>query len=556
MTAPHAFRFSLPEGLQEAVEARLAAWDTEGGTRRIWDRDASVWTGRDEASWLGWIGIASQQLESLPALLAFQASVREGGFTHALLMGMGGSSLAPEVWRETFGVHPGFPELHVLDSTDPAQIRAIESRLDLRRTLFIVSSKSGSTLEPNIFKAYFFDRARAVLGAEAARRFVAVTDPGSALEREARADGFLEIFAGRKSIGGRYSALSSFGMVPAAAMGLDVRRMLASAQAMHDACAPGVAAARNPGLALGTVLGVAASQGIDKVTIVTSPGIHDLGAWLEQLLAESTGKIGKGLVPVDREKLGSVDRYGGDRLFAYVRLESAPDAAQDAAIDALERAGRPVARLPIALSEDLGAEMFRWEVATAAAGAVLGINPFDQPDVEASKVATRALTDAYERDRRAARGGAAPGGRSAPEADRGPEEAPRHARGRRLPRDPRLPADERAHRDGAPGDAPPHPRRAPRRDVPRVRPRFLHSTGQAYKGGPNSGVFLQVTCDDPEDLPIPGRRATFGVVKAAQARGDLAVLLERGRRALRIHLGPDLERGLHLLGAALTQALS
>jgi transaldolase/glucose-6-phosphate isomerase len=390
--------YRLPAALAAEVAVKLEEWDAQGGTHRLWAGDASLWTGSDEASWLGWLGVAEVMLEDLTPLGHIRDEVRHEGFTHALLLGMGGSSLCPEVWRETFGKMPGSPELLVLDSTDPAQVKAREGQIDLKSTLFIVSSKSGSTLEPNIFKAYFFERVQQVLGVErAGSRFVAITDPGSNLEKEAKADGFRHVYAGVKSIGGRYSALSNFGMVPAAVMGLDFDRLLDEAERMLHACAPGVPAADNPGLALGTILGVAATQGFDKLTIAASPGIYDLGAWLEQLIAESTGKDGRGIIPVDRERLAAPAAYGDDRLFVYVRLDEAPDAAQDAAVDALEKAGRPVVRIHVATQYDLAEEFIRWEIATAIAGAVLRINPFNQPDVEASKLATRALTSEYEK---------------------------------------------------------------------------------------------------------------------------------------------------------------
>jgi transaldolase/glucose-6-phosphate isomerase len=318
----NAHSYALPPALAAEVAARLEAWDAQGGTHRLWAGDASLWTGRDEASWLGWLGIVEVMLEDLTPLGHVRDEVRHEGFTHALLLGMGGSSLCPEVWRETFGRVSGSPELLVLDSTDPAQVKAREEQIDLKRTLFIVSSKSGSTLEPNIFKAYFFERVKQALGAErAGSRFVAITDPGSNLEKEAKADGFRHVYAGVKRIGGRYSALSNFGMVPAAVMGLDYERLLDEAERMLHACAPGVPAAENPGLVLGTILSVAATRGIDKLTIAASPGIYDLGAWLEQLIAESTGKQGQGIVPVDRERLAAPAAYGDDRLFAYVRLD-------------------------------------------------------------------------------------------------------------------------------------------------------------------------------------------------------------------------------------------
>jgi transaldolase/glucose-6-phosphate isomerase len=563
--------WTLPAELADAVEGSLRDWAAAGKVGRLWAGDATLWTGADEARWLGWLGIVDAQRRDLDRLRAAADDVRATGFTHLLLLGMGGSSLAPEVLRMTFGVVPGFPALHVLDSTDPAQVREVEGRVDLARTLVMVSSKSGSTLEPNIFKQYFLERVRQAVGpAEAGRRFVAITDPGSRLQQVAEADGFRRVFLGTPSIGGRYSALSSFGMVPAALMGLDVARLLGHAAEMVRACEATAPASENPGVVLGTVLGVLGRRGRDKVTLVASPGLHALGAWLEQLLAESTGKDGRALIPVDREPLGSPAVYGADRLFVYVRLEPAPDAGQDAAVAALERAGQPVVRIAVPGPYHLGAEWFRWELATAVAGAILGINPFDQPDVEASKVATRRLTEEFERTGRL------------------PAETPvLEAEGLSLYTDATNAAalGSRHTLDGAlaahlgrlgAGDyfallayvamteAHQAALEAIRRRV-RDRchvatclgfgPRFLHSTGQAYKGGPGSGVFLQITCDDARDLPVPGQAYTFGVVKAAQARGDFEVLAARGRRALRVHLGPDVAAGLGRLGAAVERAL-
>jgi transaldolase/glucose-6-phosphate isomerase len=565
--------YVLPDALHADVTARLEAWEAQGGTRRLFAGDASMWTGNDEAQWIGWLEIVHSQLEDLDSLTDLQTDARREGFTQALLLGMGGSSLCPEVWKETFGRVPDAPELFVLDSTDPAQIRAVERKLDLRRTLFIVSSKSGSTVEPNIFKAYFFDRVKPIV-ASPGSHFVAVTDPGSSLEKAARSDGFRHILPGVKSIGGRYSALSNFGMVPAAIMGLDVERLLVEAERMLRACAPGVPAGENPGLVLGTILGAAALKGIDKLTLIASPGIYDLGAWLEQLIAESTGKEGKGIIPVDREAVGPPTAYGDDRVFAYLRLEEAPDAEQDAAVAALQIAGKPVVTMRVQTRFDLAEEFVRWEVATAIAGAVLGINPFNQPDVEASKVATRSLTDQYEKT------GTLPSEAPFFEgdgvklfADERNVAALKSAVGAA----PSIPAYLKAHLDRlGTGDyfallayvemneaheAILQVMRHQVRDRKRVAtclgfgPRFLHSTGQGYKGGPNTGVFLQVTCDDEQDLPVPGQKYTFGVVKAAQARGDFAVLSDRDRRALRIHLGPDVAAGLRTLGAAIEKAL-
>jgi transaldolase / glucose-6-phosphate isomerase len=569
---PNPPTWTLPADLDAAVRTTVRDWTEQGKVARLWARDATLWTGTDEASWLGWLGIVDEQLARVDDLRRVAQNARQAGFAHVLLLGMGGSSLCPEVLRMTFGALPGWPALSVLDSTDPAQVRAAEARVDLGRTLCVVSSKSGTTLEPNIFKEYFFERVRDTVGlATSADRFIAITDPGSKLEDVARTDRFRHVFHGVPSIGGRYSALSDFGMAPAALMGLDVERLLREAQAMVRACAVRGPAEENPGAVLGAILGVLASHGRDKVTLVAAPGIHDLGAWLEQLLAESTGKAGKGLIPVDREPLGPLELYGRDRLFVYLRLRSAPDVAQDRAVASLQAAGHPVVRIEVPEPYQIAAEFFRWEFATAVAGAILGINPFDQPDVEASKVATRRLTDEFEKTGRL------------------PAEMPiLEADGVRLFADPRNAAELAAAERTLPGLLHAHLGRVRTgnyvallayvemaqaheevlqgfrtrlRDRYRVAtclgfgPRFLHSTGQAYKGGPNTGVFLQITCDDAADLPVPGRRYTFGVVKAAQARGDFEVLAERGRRALRVHLGPDVVAGLRTLGKALDQAV-
>lgn len=567
--------YKLSDALNTAVQTSLDDWQQNGKIRRLWTQDATLWTGKDENKWLGWLGITEDQLAHLDHLRQLAQEVQDLEFTHVLLLGMGGSSLCPEVMRLTFGKVLGFPELLVLDSTDPAQIKAIEHQIDLTRTLFIVSSKSGSTLEPNIFKQYFFDRVQQILGAESAgNRFVAVTDPGSKLQHIAEGDDFRHIFFGVPSIGGRYSALSNFGMVPAAAMGVDVARFLDAAEVMVHSCDSSVPAKENPGVVLGNILGVLANQGRDKVTLITSPGIANLGAWLEQLLAESTGKDGKGLIPVDREPLGTPDVYGSDRIFAYIRLDSAPDPIQDAAVAALEQAGQPVVRITVADSYQIGQEFFRWEIATAVAGSIIGINAFNQPDVEASKVVTRQLTAEYEKT------GSLP-----------PETPLLTEAGIQLFADPQNAAFFAAV-DGncgslsdylwthlmrvKPGDylallayierndryqAQLQDIRRMIRDTKQVAtclgfgPRFLHSTGQVYKGGPNSGVFLQITCDDATDIPVPQQKYTFGVVKAAQARGDFQVLAERDRRALRVHLGRDVEAGLAVLKTAIEQIL-
>jgi transaldolase/glucose-6-phosphate isomerase len=562
---------SLPADLQTEVETVVEEWEAEKKVRRLWAREASVWTGGDEANWLGWLGIVDDQLVHGDFLRMIRDRARAAGFSHALLLGMGGSSLAPEMLMATWGNQAGYPELHVLDSTDPAQVQAVEDAVDLANTIFIVSSKSGSTLEPNIFKQYFFERVKEVAGdEEAGRRFLAITDPGSKLENIAEADGFRHITHGVPEIGGRYSALSNFGIVPGAIMGVDVHALLDDAERMAQSCRPSVPAVENPGLVLGAVLGVCASHGRDKLTLITSPRIYDFGAWLEQLVAESTGKQGKGIIPVDREPIGDPSVYGGDRLFVYVRLDSEADVAQDSAVDALERAGHPVVRISIADVYDLGGEIFRWEFATAVAGSILGINPFDQPDVEASKSATRKLTTEYER------AGALPP--ETPIWQRNGmqlftnEENAGALSGSTLTEYLRSHLGRISRGDYAALLAyvqmtPEHEAvlseiRTTIRDRTKAAtcvgfgPRFLHSTGQAYKGGPNSGVFLQITCDDAIDLQVPGQKYTFGAVKAAQARGDFEVLAERGRRALRVHLGTDVGAGLAELRDAIETALA
>ncbi len=562
----------LPADLDSAVRKNLSDWRALGKVRLLWQKDAALWTNDDEAKWLGWLTITGEQIAQLSTLKDFAAEVKAAGFSDILLLGMGGSSLCPEVLSLTYPQMPGFPGLHILDSTDPAQIKSVEKKVNLAKTLFIVSSKSGSTLEPNIYKQYFFERMRQTVGDEkVGSHFIAITDPGSKMQQVAERDRFRHIFYGVPSIGGRYSALSNFGMIPAAAMGMDVEKFLRQTQKMVDACSPSTAVEQNPGVMLGIVLGSAARIGRDKVTLIASPGIGDLGAWLEQLLAESTGKVGKGIIPVDREALGAPDVYGNDRVFAYIRLESAPDAAQDAQVAAIEKAGNPVVRISVSDIYDLGQEFFRWEIATAVAGSIIGINAFNQPDVEASKIETKKLTSEYESkgslpaERPIFGGSGADSGIKLFTDEKNAAELAKAVGSERT-----VAGYLRAHLARIkPGDyfavlgyvemndeheALLQALRLSVRDKKRVAtclgfgPRFLHSTGQAYKGGPNSGVFLQITCDDAVDIPVPQQKYTFGIVKAAQARGDFAVLAERGRRALRVHLGADVNAGLkHLL---------
>jgi transaldolase/glucose-6-phosphate isomerase len=554
----------------EADSALVEKWRSGNFVRRLWEGDASVWTDSDESKWVAWLNIAEQQLFRPDHLDELKQDIGQAGFTDILLLGMGGSSLCPDVLSRTFGQQEGFPKLHVLDSTDPAQVLATERKVDLAKTLFFVSSKSGTTLEPDIMRRHFFERAGAVLGGAPGTHFIAVTDPGSELEAIANRDGYRKIFYGLKEIGGRYSALSNFGMAPAAAAGLDAPDFLKRAQQMVEACKT-EDPAENPGASLGLLLGAYANAGKNKLTLVVSRELESLGAWLEQLIAESTGKLGKAIIPVDMEPIGRAEVYGADRVFVQIGLgENRP---ADGPLKALEQAGHPVVRIQCLEAANLGQEFFRWEFATAVAGAVMGINPFDQPDVEASKIASSRLTTEYEKTKSL------------------PAEAPFFENdGVKLFADqsyaasltqaadaPTLLGYVKAHLDqiGANdyvallayiemNDAHQQTLQAVRikiRDTKKAAtclgfgPRFLHSTGQAYKGGPNQGVVVQITCDDANDVVVPGRDYSFGIVKAAQARGDFTVLEERKRRALRVHLS-DVEAGLTLLTSAVGQALA
>ena len=563
----------LPVPLLERVRTVSEEWDARANIRRFWDGDESLWTSSGEGNWLGWLGVVEPRPADRQALRDFAEQVR-GRYSHAVLLGMGGSSLCPEVLRLCFGVRDGFPDLKVLDSTDPAQIRACEESVRIESTLFLSASKSGSTIETSLLTQHFLDRLTRRIGARrAANQFVAITDPSSQLESTARDLGFGHVFYGVPSIGGRYSALSNFGLAPAAAMGLDVGRLLDGARAMHSACGPRSAAADNPGLRLGLLLGTAAMAGRDKLTLLTSPGVASLGTWIEQLVAESTGKRGKGIVPVEGEGFGEPPSYSHDRVFVHTSLESEAGPSRDPRLEELVQRGHPVACIRIQELADIGQEFFRWEVATAVAGAVLGINPFDQPDVESAKVAARELTAAYEADG------------SIPAEDAFLEEsgiqlfAPHHLAESLLAgsTDPSLSAVLGTYLDKVrAGDYVallPFVSRNPETEAVLARmrnsvrcrtrvatcvgfgPRFLHSTGQLHKGGPDSGVFVQIGCDDASDIPAPGRELSFGVVKTAQALGDFNVLARLGRRALRVHMSGHLADGLAKLEAAFTQAI-
>jgi len=558
-----------------AIEKELNAWQKDENIPRLWESDPSLWTHQDENKWTGWLDVMKYERSETHRITELADKIKAEGFIDIVLLGMGGSSLCPAMMAETFGKIDGYPKLHILDSTDPMQIRHLEQHIDIKQTFFIVSSKSGTTLEPNIFKQYFYQRLQTVLGkSEVGNCFMAITDPGTPLETLAKKDNFKAIFAGVPSIGGRYSALSNFGMAPAGLMGIDVKNFLQFADQMARACASTIKPHDNPGAILGVILGVCGNAGKNKVTLIASPGIHTLGAWLEQLLAESTGKEGKGLIPVDQEPLGAPDVYGNDRVFVYIRLESAPDAEQDHAVAALEAAGHVVVRCYLLEKSHLGAELFMWEIATAVAGSILGINPFNQPDVEASKVRAKELTTEYEKT----------GKISQPQPfysenniELFTDEANVRDINQYLSGAPSLEVYLHAHlnriREGDYVDlsaflemsdahtALLQKSRTLIRDAKKVAtclgfgPRFLHSTGQVYKGGPNSGVFLQITSDHKEDLSIPGEKFTFGLVITAQAQGDFEVLTQRSRRALRIHIKDDVHVGLEQLHNIIKAAL-
>ena len=569
----------LPPALVDAMASEAEAWTAGAWLGRFWQRDGTIWTGHGEGHWLGWLDVPAPAGTEASRLASLSTHVKRAGLRDAALLGMGGSSLYPELLGRVFGRGSGL-RLRVLDSTDPAQVRTFAASFDLDRTLLIVSSKSGTTLETDLFLRYMLDRLRMRVGGGAASRVVAVTDAGSALDKLAAAEGFAAVFHGESSIGGRYSALSYFGLVPAAVMHLDVDALLDSAQRMALACgveSPGV---DNPGVRLGLLLGLAAQAGRDKLTLIVSPRLGGMGAWIEQLVAESTGKQGQGIVPIDGEVLDEPSAYGDDRLFVSLALAGDSDDARDAALDRLAAAGHPVVRYTLRDPFDVAAECYRWMFATAVAGAVMGVNPFDQPDVEASKAATRTLTE----------DGGGSGRRRASESliarfdhDRGTLTAwavGRYATALRRAGSgasiERLLA--RHLRDMRKGDyvallAYVEMNDTHRAQLDRIRydirraigvatttgfgPRFLHSTGQLHKGGPASGRFLVITSrDGGGDVAIPGHPLSFGAVKDAQARGDCAVLAERRRRCLRVEIDGDVDAGLETVASLVAAALA
>lgn len=553
--------------LDDAIRSRLESWTRDRVAERLWQKDGSLWAASGKAAdevsqWLGWLDLPEAMSARTDELAHLARDVREDGYRRAAVLGMGGSSLAPELFSRVFGWAGGPSgngaasadglELRILDSTHPDVVRGFRSWASEQRTLFCVSSKSGTTTEPNAYQAAMGEVAPAL-------DFVAITDPGTALVDLAKAQEFRAIVEAPPDVGGRYSALTVFGLVPAALNGVDLARLLASARTMADACNTADAGA-NPGLALGAAIGEAAIAGRDKLTILTSSRLAAFGDWVEQLIAESTGKAGKGIIPIVGEPITAADAYGDDRNFVFLTLaEDAHDELRKLAGE-LESRGHPVRHIGLGQPIDVGAEFVRWEVATAAAGIVLGIDPFDQPNVQESKDATRELLEAYRSK------GALPQpmplvsdpgvavsadpdalGDTPVTVDGAIEQLLAVTRGGRdyfailayLPQDDAI--VERLQR-----------LRARVRELTGAAttlgfgPRFLHSTGQLHKGGPDTGVFLQITADPSKDLPIPGWDETFGTLIAAQALGDLTSLQRRGRRAIRVHFA-DVDAGLNRL---------
>jgi transaldolase / glucose-6-phosphate isomerase len=549
--------------LAQAVAEKVSTYQENDLAGRIWAHEAEVWTTdaegqREILKRLGWLDLPTRSREELEVLRLFAAEVKAAGFTHGLLLGMGGSSLAPEVMSMVFNELEDLDGLHltILDSTDPGQVLAASNRSTVEKTLFFVSSKSGGTAEVNAFLDYFWELAQQKLGEEAGQNFVAITDPGTSLDELARERGFRRIFLADSTVGGRYSVLTTFGLAPAAAMGIDIHKLLERAKWMESQCRPQIPAGRNPGLVLGTLVGTAAQQGKDKLTLAADPALASFGSWMEQLIGESSGKQGLGIVPVDLEPIGEPGLYGEDRLFVHLCLANSPHSMEQAAqLKTLLEAGHPVISFTLQDAYDLGAEFYRWSFATAVACAVLGVNAFDQPDVQDNKNRTVAKIQSYREN-----------------GQFDESKALWEGEGMRLVGD--LPGDFKpeALRHGLsdflrafvdqgqageyvalnayiPRDSENEKllemlRLAIRRYTGLATtvgfgPRFLHSTGQLHKGGADNGLFIQITMDPPEDIEIPGQGLTFGTVIRAQSLGDLEALQARGRRVLRVHLANE-----------------
>ena len=570
------------EKYSSAIQTALEGFEKEHAIRRMWDKDASLWKSDADAdkiinNALGWLRVPEFVRSHLGEVKAFVDGVVKDGFEHVLVMGMGGSSLCVEVLNQTHEPIAGFPKLHVLDSTVPATIRRIEGLINPAKTLFIVSSKSGTTTEPSVFYAYFFAKVKQIKGDKAGENFVAITDPGTKMEGDAKRDKFRHIFLNPSDIGGRYSALSYFGMVPAALKGLDLGQLLDNALVVGKQCGPDSPIRSNPGASLGAAMGALAEAGRDKVTLVTPRPLPSLGLWIEQIIAESTGKEGKGILPVAGEPVGKPEVYGQDRLFIQVRTSQSPPMADVPELMALSNAGHPVIDLVLDGTEDIGAEFFRWEIATPLAGKVIGINPFDQPNVQESKDNTKELLETYKKEGKLA------GLATVAEfegltllADDGNKDQLLQAAGSASGRDLFVGVLKAHFARVKPGDyvaITQYIDESPARDeaILKLRrhirdglkvatttgygPRFLHSTGQLHKGGGDNGVFLQITADDGADVPIPDFPCGFATLVKAQSLGDFQSLSSRHRRALSLHLGGGVDKGLATLHAMIHEVI-
>lgn len=565
-------RFALWAGpLSPAVDAALGRFASDRLLERIYARDPSVWTADPAvaakiANRLGWLTSPEAMVASLPRIRAFAQAVRDRGTTDIVLLGMGGSSLAPEVLRAVVGVAPGWPRFIMLDSTDPDAVLAVERSIALASTLFILASKSGGTIEPNSMAAHFRHRLQEQGVTRWAERFAAITDEGTVLHQHAVAEGYSDVFVNPPDIGGRYSALSFFGLVPAALMGHDIAAMVDWARAMLWVCGPGRPLGTNPALLMGAAMGLGAAAGIDKLSLVAPPRLDSIGLWIEQLVAESTGKSGVGVVPVAGEPLGDPAEYGRDRLFVSLEFAGNRDEATRDRLRALAATGLPYVQIDLPEPSALGAEFVRWELATAVAGAMLGVNPFDEPNVQQAKDATRVLLDRHARQGQFAVRGPVQevAGCAATLSTAAATALAGRGAGRYL--DLVRPGDYVALLAYlAPGGGVPDSvarLRAAIREHRRAAvtfgfgPRYLHSTGQLHKGGPNTGVFVVITAEPSQDIQVPGEAFSFGTLERAQALGDFASLDAAGRRALHLHLPRAGAEPLDALCSALVEGLS
>jgi transaldolase/glucose-6-phosphate isomerase len=537
--------------LRSAVTKRLDIWQKENFGERLWRKDYTLWSDGpvpEITDRMGWLNLPETSYELLDGLVSFSQEIRSEGFVHVVLLGMGGSSLAPDMFQHTFGNSSGNPQLIVLDSTHPAAVESVRAKINPKKSLFIVSSKSGTTIEPNSFYHYFWNLVVKETKTPG-KNFIAITDPGTPLEKLAHERKFRQVFRAASDVGGRYSALTAFGIVPAALIGMNVHRLLDQAWAITEASAFCIGAHSNPALVLGASLGELAAAGKDKATFITSPSLSAFPSWLEQLIAESTGKDNKGIIPVAEEPLLSASQYGSDRLFVYLRLENDDNGEVDAHIQKLEASGQPVIRIRLEEKYDLGQEIFRWEMAVAAAGAALKIHPFNQPDVElAKKLARDAMKKESDSSKNAVEEISAGGTKTLRDAVA--QWIPSAKAGDYFGIQAYIAPTEQAHTV----------LQSLRKELSAKTnlattlgygPRFLHSTGQLHKGGPNTGVFLQLVDEPKNDVPVPETDYSFRRLLHAQSIGDYLALKQRNRRILRVNLGGDVSAGLAALAEAL-----